>query len=223
MKRSLFCVIIFFVFNTLFISHTFSRSDLGKENSLRMITNRPDRWSFIAEMGLSNLDQMQGSDSIGFLTRLALHGFVLKNDLAHRYWGFEIGMQSGLGGNVLLPQAQINSLGGTIQANTRTSFDFLGSVVKEIDLERRVFGVVSFGGMFRQLFFNLGNIQMRSEVDPELQVGLSKHIDKGWELGLLYQGVYSHRMRLNIESTGRATVNSIPSQNGVLFSIYGRV
>lgn len=220
MKRILIFIICFFA------TITYANKQLEQwipNSHLNLITDPADRWSFIAVMGLSSLDQVQGSDSIGFLTRIALHGFVLNNSLAHRYWGFEIGLQSGLGGNIAFPQAQIDSQGGTIQANTRASFDFLGSVVKEIDTERKVFGVINFGGMFRQLFFNLGNIQMRSEIDPELEVGISKHVHKGWELGLLYQGVYSHRMRLNIDASGRGTVNSIPSQNGVLFSIYGRV
>lgn len=193
------------------------------EEDWHFITKPADRWSFIAEMGLSELDQMQRSDGLGLLSRLALHGFLLKNERSHRFWGFELGLQSGLSGNVDFPASDLNALGGTIQATTRASFDFLASVVKEVDVQREIFCVFSVGGMWRQLFFNLGSIPMVNKVSPEVQFGFSKHVNAGWELGLLYQGVYGRQMHLNRQPNGISTVNTIPSQNGVLFSIYGRV
>lgn len=222
MKKVLILGMLCFVTNVLYANNV--NQSLFSPRDWHVITKSKDKWSFIAEMGLSQLDQMVGGDGLGLLTRLALHRFIMTNETEHRNWGIEVGLQSGLGGNVAFSPAEITSVGGgTIQANTRASFDFLASLVQEIDVKHEIFGVVSVGGMWRQLFFNINNIPMLNKVSPELQIGLSKHINTAWELGLLYQGVYGGKMHLNADPNGQASVNQIPSQNGVLFSIFGRI
>lgn len=176
-------------------------------------------WAFIAAIGFTDTQQMQGSQGLTNLKRLALHRdlYITENT---RY-GILFGSQDGNSGRPTFTQAQVNALGvGTIIATTKTGYDLLGEVASKIYDRDDLWGYIKLGCMWRQLFFNTDRLPVLNRASPELQIGLSKSITPFVRIGLAYQGIYAEKMILTINGNGTGSINSIPTQHGGLLTIY---
>ena len=155
-----------------------------------------------------------------------------------------MGAQTGLDSRLMASQALLSNLGGpAIQTVIKPFWDLLGTVslpllandsvkssIRHVSRNEKLMEslaavdlLAKVGFAYRQMHFDRDTINPKYQINPEVQVGLSKVISEHMVISLVYQGVYSGQVDLTTSSTNpfvaTGAVQNIPSQNGGLLLV----
>ncbi len=176
-------------------------------------------WHFFATLGYVNYDDMVDKN-------VAIERIAGSRDLFYHQaavFGIEVGVQTGLNSRLLMTGEQRDILGGgPVQAVISTFFDVLGTARTPIDLAftKHTDAFVKAGMAYRQMHFDRDTINPKVEINPEVQLGVSKSLSPSSSIAIAYQGIYSHGVGLTVSRTspfgGTGAVKGIPTQNGGL-------
>jgi len=203
----------------LSVSATYAASHLPAKSISPMVDvslNTP--WIFSGAMGFTQLDDMLNKDGQTFFTRLSAEKIFYQRE--ENSLGFEVGVQTGLQGRLGMSDADNDNLDGTsVMTTFKPVFDMLLTYHRDFK-NHSTSGYVKAGGMYRQLTFDRGTINDLSQVNPELQIGISQKISNNVSLSVGYQGIFSSGLKLEtFPSLNEAKIKNIPSQSGILLSV----
>lgn len=182
---------------------------------------KPLLWHFYATAGYVNYKDMV--DSNVAIERIA--GSCDFLSYGNSSFGIEVGVQTALNSRLLTTQEKIDILGGpAIQATIGTFFDVLGTLSGPVALPvldtEHTEAFAKIGVAYRRLHFDRDTIGVKVNIDPEIQVGLSKSLTPHASIAIAYQGIYGKGVGLTVNGTSpinsTASVNGVPTQNGGL-------
>jgi len=156
-------------------------------------------------------------------------------------FGIELGAQTGLDSRLQATQTLIDNLGGpAVQTIIKPFWDLLGTASMPLQMHESMKSTMNHvpysqkamdwmadsnllakvGFAYRQMHFDRDTMNTKTQISPEVQVGMSKNLSKHVDIALVYQGIYSGSATLTTSGTNPVTatgnVSNIPMQNGGL-------
>jgi hypothetical protein len=198
-------------------------------------------WHFNASLGYVNYEGLV-NDNVALQRISGARDLFTFKDVT---LGIELGVQTGVTSRFRTTQTELDALNGSaIQGTINPFFDVLGTVMVPMKLSSLVrehasnvhdmtpiMAVIENMNMFtkvgmayRQMYFDRHTMNPKAQINPEVQVGLSKSLSPQASIAFAYQGIYARNPSLRVYGTNlltaRGSVQSIPTQNAGLL-IFG--
>jgi hypothetical protein len=198
-------------------------------------------WHFNASLGYVNYEGLV-NDNVALQRISGARDLFNIKDIT---FGIELGVQTGVTSRFRTTQAELDALNGSaIQGTINPFFDVLGTVMMPMKLSSllqehtrdahamtQVKAVIDnmnlftkVGMAYRQMYFDRHTMNPKAEINPEVQVGVSKSLSPQASIAFAYQGIYARGTGLIVNGTNplmaRGSVRSIPTQNAGLI-IFG--
>ena len=206
-----------------------------------MTSPNPLPWHFNASLGYVNYEGLV-NDNVALQRISGARDLFNVQDVT---FGIELGVQTGVTSRFRTTQTQLDVLGGSaIQGTINPFFDVLGTVMVPMKLTSWVrehasnahemtpiMAVIENMNMFskvgmayRQMYFDRHTMNPKAQINPEVQVGLSKSLSPHASIAFAYQGIYAGHAGFSVRganpSLAAGFVQSIPTQNAGLL-IFG--
>jgi hypothetical protein len=179
----------------------------------------PGFWLISASMGYAHYKDVFSHDSNAFVGRAAIG--INPIHLAWRKLaiGLEAGIQSGNSMHINVSQEDLNKMGGGPYSSTmKPMVDLLGTLRVSLNESDTLSFILKGGAACRQWTFESDEISSKTQISPELQVGLGVNITPRIKLVAYYQGVYSGNANLTVKAMSEykddGSVQNTPTQHG---------
>lgn len=210
--------IIFIIYLNLLIE-CFCSYTYASPNTLHTTHTHFLPWSLEIGLGYSSYSHMSANEGNTVLARIGIAKELLHLQQLHA--GMEMGVQSGNTGGLNVPQHTLDVLGGlAIESIMKPTMDILVTSKFYPSRYNSSFTQIKAGLMLRQWQFNRGSINNMTKINPEIQIGIGRDINRIVSLALSYQRIVGNAPNFQITSENcYARVAGIPGESGIILGL----